>query len=606
MTLVTLATVGGVAYAQQPQCCSSPREGRCLPEGSVADLSSKGCSGDPLPSRPGSDVTLRRLTSVDGDVRLPVLVLRQSLGYHARVLLGLRVLPLSHLWSTEPLLLASREEALRLCRNEGWEALPTLSAVRELEWAPRRFLSQLRPFLSECRTPQAVLGKLSDGELDRARAGIRQGVLSVLRRGRTRQASANQTVKLRRLVAQVERRARGKLSYQGRSYLLVVGDDLDGLANRGEYEVVGQAPARAILDGIAKDGDPLTELLAEARDSLSQDWRPPSSPDGLVLLRWMRVQAAGSKNDGPALTPSQVKQMVDHAALAIHVVDLKQKPQQGLAYRIVAPDGSTASGKLDHDGRAKAVSGTPGTFAVSFPDLDGADWDGDGALELPSEEERSQAETYEVAQSDRLATVARSKGFLRWQTIWDFPGNADLRELRGTPHILQPGDQLAIPSKVERTAEVPGGTAEYVVQCSAEVLRVRFAGIRSSDANPVTFKATPDGGAAIEGPLPKSGNMEVDLPPDTETVHVELFRKQDGDEAFAAYDFTVGGLDPLSEISGIKARLQNLGFYDGPIDGNLDDSTRTAIAHFRWAKLRDHKDSVDDDLLSALRAVHGR
>jgi Putative peptidoglycan binding domain len=202
-----------------------------------------------------------------------------------------------------------------------------------------------------------------------------------------------------------------------------------------------------------------------------------------------------------------------------------------------------------------------------------------------------------------------------------------LKELRGTAHILLPGDEVSIPSKLSRKAEVPGGTAEYVVQSAAEVLRLRFAGLTSTEDDPVTFKATPDTGDAIEGTLSDDGRLDIDLPPDTSKVQVELSRKADdadaddaageddaqgGDDAadeeaktFATYDFTVGGLDPGSEVSGVQARLLNLGFYDGDITGALDDDTREAITHFRWAKLRDHKDTLDDDFLAALNKAHG-
>jgi N-acetylmuramoyl-L-alanine amidase len=302
-----------------------------------------------------------------------------------------------------------------------------------------------------------------------------------------------------------------------------------------------------------------------------------------------------------------MKAMVDQGALTIHVVDLKKNPQQGLAFQILAPDGSLVAGRLDKEGRAKAQSTCPGVFGVRFPELDGADWDGDGVRDLPSETSRSEAGRHRALQGERLPTIARAHGFRRWETVWDFSGNAALKELRGTAHILLPEDEVSIPSKLERKAEVPGGAAEYVVRCACEVLRVRFAGVKPTQRNEVTFKATPDVGDSVEGPLSKSRRLEIDLPPGTTTVHVELFRqrKRDG-KPFAAYEFAVGALDPSETTSGIKARLQNLGFYGGSLDGDLDDDTRTAIAHFRWARLRDRKDVVDADFLAALKSTHGR
>jgi hypothetical protein len=429
-------------------------------------------------------------------------------------------------------------------------------------------------------------------------------------------------------VRKIEAATRGKLNYGGRQYKLVVDVDLGKVPSRDSYEVASRDEAMRVLDSVAKESGTqgnLAALLGEASAKLAPDWRPPFAPDGLILLRRIITRAAASRNDEPAITPAQLRAIMEKAALEIHVVDLKQKPQEGLAFAISMPDGGTASGKLDKEGRGRAKSSSPGVFTVTFPDLDGADWDGDGALELPPEEERSDASSYEVEQGDRLATIAREQGFLRWQTVWNFAANADLKSLRGTGHILLPKDKVAIPTKVEREAEVPGGTAEYVVQCAAEVLRVRFADITCSEDDPVTFKATPDTGEPIEGPLSEDGRLEIDLPPDATRVHVELFRAAQDEEAdddegngegengdasgeqepFECYDFTLGELDPAAEISGIQARLLNLGLYNGEINGTLDDDTRKAISHFRWAKLRDRKEDTDAVFLKALRKAHG-
>ena len=529
------------------------------------------------------------------------------------MLFGRGILQLTPLWDRDnPIVLVPFFKASDLCREEGCEELPRREALRHFNAMDRMSSWQVRQFVSEARLTRD-LREMDDWEVsDVVRDAIKTGALVALRKGDKAGNPVDATTEQRRLVRNIDKQTRGKLSYGGRQYKLVVDMELGSVPGRNSYEVASRDEALRVLDLLAKEagtaGD-LGTLLGQASAKLTPDWRPPSQPDGLVLLRRIVTRAASKPDDGPSLTPSQMKAMMDKAALTIHVVDLKQKPQEGLAFRIGAPDGSSASGKLDKDGRGRAQSSTPGDFTVSFPDVDGDDWDGDGALDL-SEEERSEASKYTVEQGDRMPTIGRDKGFLRWQTIWNFKGNADLRTLRGTAHILLPGDEVSIPSKLSRKAEVPGGTAEYVVQSAAEVLRVCFAGIRSTEDAPVTFKATPDTGDAVEGVLAHNGKLEIDLPPDTTKVHVELSRKADGDggdgdKPFASYDFTVGGLDPASEVSGVQARLLNLGFYTGGITGTLDDDTRAAIAHFRWAKLRDRKDDMDEDFLSALNKTHG-
>lgn len=482
--------------------------------------------------------------------------------------------------------------------------------LREALWRlhdllPRRS-RELRSFLAQAQLGNLALDRMDDQQvLALLRHSLRAGRLRAVRQGKPSSASSDATAGLRRLVRQLERETRGKLSHRGRSYKLVVGDDLARTPNRDAYTVVAQTDARAVLDGLANQPASAAALLREAASKLSRDWRPPfSHPEGLVLLRRLPAVASAPKEDGPALTPSQLKALLDQATLKIHVVDLAGVPQEGLAYRIDMPDGGSAQGELDQDGCASAKSSAPGIFTVRFPDLDGGDWEGDGALELPAETERSQASKHAVKQGERLPTIARAEGFARWETVWDFPGNADLRELRGNPYILREGDQVAIPSKLPRVAEVPGGTAEYVVQRAAEILRVRFAEAEATDGEPVMFRAVPDAGTEMfEGQLADDGTMEVDLPPDTTKVTVELYCG-DGDDPFVTYELDVGHMDPCSDATGIQMRLANLGYYDGEIDGDIGIVTRSAISRFRSEYGLPLADEIDDDLRKALAWVH--
>jgi hypothetical protein len=170
------------------------------------------------------------------------------------------------------------------------------------------------------------------------------------------------------------------------------------------------------------------------------------------------------------------------------------------------------------------------------------------------------------------------------------------------PFILKPDDTVSIPSKLRRVAEVEGGQAEYVVQWAPEMLRVRFADAAGDD--PVTFRATPDkGDDMFEGELSDDGLMEVELPPGTKHVDVELFAG-DGEDPFVTYRLDVGHLDPCEDVSGVQGRLANLGYRDGGITGEADDATRSAIVQFRRDYGLPLSDEIDDDLRNALQWLH--
>jgi N-acetylmuramoyl-L-alanine amidase len=523
------------------------------------------------------------------------------------VLYGLTSFPLTRFWELDdPIVLVPAMKAYDLCREEGYEELPVREALWLFDTRDLMCSRDIRQFVSHANLTSLYLPDTKDHQLvEIVRRAIEKHRLIALHKGKPANQAPDETAQQRQLVRQIEQQTRGHMNFAGRQYTLVADVDLKRMPGRDSYEVVSHDDARRVLDGLAVGAaTDLAPLLGKAREKLTPDWPSNGQPDGLILLRRSIVLAAPRRNDEPAITPSQMKALMEKATLEIHVVDLNQKPQEGLAFEIKMPDGGSVSGKLDKDGRGRAKSSALGFFTVSFPDLDGADWNGDGA-QKQDEKARSEASRYKVEQGDRLPTIARKKGFARWQTIWDFDGNVDLKDLRGNAHILFPDDEVSIPSKLARVAEVSGGKAEYVVQSAVEVLRVRFAGVWSSENEPVTFKATPDTvDDPIEGKLLDDCIMTIDLPSNTRRVRVQLFRLAEK-EPIASYNLDVGNLDPTEEISGIQGRLRNLGYYDGVITGKMDEKTQNALIQFRLARLGDSKDFVDAKFLQALREAHG-
>ncbi len=500
--------------------------------------------------------------------------------------------------------LVCRSDAFAIQIDGGWERMPPHEAEMAL-FTARLDSTDVERFLGRARAH----GSLFEGydgyyssvaELEHL---VASGDLVALRESAAPDHERERVREEREVARAIMNGQRTLTLVPGRRSLLVSGADFQAMSGRDRYRVLGRTEAATLLSAAGKaQAAGHASVWERGIALLAPDWRIPQTPQGLVLLVEIPTAVAGGVSV-PAITPSQVRTLVEKAALRIHVVDLDGVAQKGLAYAIDMPDGGSVSGSLDDEGRGEAKSSVPGTFTVRFPDLDGADWDGDGALELP-EEERSEASKHEVKQGERLPTIARASGFARWQTIWDFSGNADLRELRGNPYILRESDDVVIPSKLRRAAEVPGGIAEYVVQRAAETLRVRFAEAEATDGEPVMFRAVPDAGDEMfEGELAADGTMEIDLPPDTTRVTVELYCGE-GDDPFVTYEFDVGHMDPYSEATGIQMRLANLGYYDGEIDGDVGIVTRSAIRRFRSEYGLPLEDDIDDDLRKALAWVH--
>ena len=507
------------------------------------------------------------------------------------------------------IVLVPAADALQLCRAGGYEKADSMQTSWTFRRESPRLLWQLRRFAVAIGLASRYAARYDDRELtDLFGDRIEHGNLVGLRKSQTSVAAhAKPTLEERRLVRDVEHETRGQLNEGGRRYKLVAGADVAGIPERNSYEVVRHDDAAAVLDALAKASAGragLAELLKRATAKLSPDWRPPFSPNGLVLLR--RAVAPRVASSGPALviTPSQMRAMMETAALEIHVVDLDGKPQEGLAFKIGMPDGGSASGKLDKDGRGRAKSSTTGAFVVSFPELDGADWDGDGALELPPEAERSEASRHKATAEDRAPAIARDQGFLHWRTVWEFAGNADLKSRRENPNVLWDGDEVAIPSKVRRSAEVAGGIAEYVVKCQEErTVNVRLLDAELTPLAGIRYQAKVGDPDINRGIVPDDGFITLDVPADAKSVVVSCYLSEAEDDPPLDWAFNVQE-DPFEESHAHKVqRLINLGFGVALPEGEEPtDDSRLALARFR-ACVGNHEDE-DNDLHDDVAAVH--
>src|SRR6185503_19739164 len=64
---------------------------------------------------------------------------------------------------------------------------------------------------------------------------------------------------------------------------------------------------------------------------------------------------------------------------------------------------------------------------------------------------------YTVKQGDHLMKIAERFGFSTYETIWNRPENAELKNKRDSPNLLLPGDRLFIPDKDDKTVDAATG-----------------------------------------------------------------------------------------------------------------------------------------------------
>jgi hypothetical protein len=185
-------------------------------------------------------------------------------------------------------LLVRAVDAISLCSQGGYEKVPRDDTEACLLNASRRDRAYLCAFVRHSGVSHASLSSLDDfGLLDLLRAALRRGEIVVVRQSHAVSETEDSPSQARqRLVVAIRKASGQSLIYQGRKYLLIADGDLAQVPSRDSYEVVGRKDAFAVLEGIARTANPdLAGLLAQACESLTQDWRPPFSPNGLILLR---------------------------------------------------------------------------------------------------------------------------------------------------------------------------------------------------------------------------------------------------------------------------------------------------------------------------------
>jgi hypothetical protein len=178
---------------------------------------------------------------------------------------------------------------------------------------------------------------------------------------------------------------------------------------------------------------------------------------------------------------------------------------------------------------------------------------------------------HRVRQGDCILSIAAQEGFF-WQTIWDHGDNSELKERRGDPNLLYPGDVVTIPDK--ETKEESGAT-ETTHRFVKKGMPAKFRIVVEQDDRPVKntdYVLTVDG-KVYEGQTDEQGLIEVNIDPGAKEGTLEV-----GD---LSYDLDFGAMDPLEETTGVQSRLQNLGFYHGALDGEVGPETQEAIAEFQ-------------------------
>lgn len=178
-----------------------------------------------------------------------------------------------------------------------------------------------------------------------------------------------------------------------------------------------------------------------------------------------------------------------------------------------------------------------------------------------------------VSQGECLASIAAAYG-LSWKTVWNHAQNRQLKAARRDPNVLLPGDRVYIPEKQAR--EQPAATDRrhrFVRKGVPSVLRLRIMDGQEPRAHE-DYVLDIDG-KLYKGKTDADGRIEHPIPPGA--IRGTLILGKDGER----YPLDLGHIDPIEETTGVKARLNNLGYACGAVDDQWDEQARAALRRFQ-------------------------
>ncbi len=204
---------------------------------------------------------------------------------------------------------------------------------------------------------------------------------------------------------------------------------------------------------------------------------------------------------------------------------------------------------------------------------------------------------YVVQSGDCLESIAAAHGHL-WQTLWDLPENAALKQARGDPHVLLPGDRVTIPPL--RAKEHSGATEQrHKFKRKGAKSRLQLKLVKADGPRKNESYTLEIGGRLFTGTTDGEGKIDVEIPPDAQVGRLTIGEKHD------QYVLNLGHLDPPDTVGGAQGRLKNLGYYAGPVDGTMSAATRAAIVAFQSGNDLKVTGELDQPTGDKLKQLHG-
>jgi hypothetical protein len=201
---------------------------------------------------------------------------------------------------------------------------------------------------------------------------------------------------------------------------------------------------------------------------------------------------------------------------------------------------------------------------------------------------------HQVTEGDCIASLGMVYGLFP-DTIWKDDANRELRDRRGNPNVLMPGDVVVVPDKRVREVSKPSDEHhKFRRRGVPEKLLIQLM----TGGQPRAFVeyTLEIDGRPIHGCTDDQGRLEHWIPPAAKEGRLLI---GEGEE----YELAVGALPPLAEETGVRRRLVNLGYLDN--EKADENALQLAVQSFQADNALKVTGELDQQTREKLREIHG-
>jgi len=211
---------------------------------------------------------------------------------------------------------------------------------------------------------------------------------------------------------------------------------------------------------------------------------------------------------------------------------------------------------------------------------------------------------YVVQLGDSIDSIADLNGHFH-ETLWNLPANADLKRIRENRNVLLPGDRVTIPELRPKT-ETRETDLVHSFKRKGVPAEIRF-NVRDDEG--VAFEGCDYvlkvGRRKYSGITGPDGSVFHYVTPSARTGELTVELDRQGYPASATWTVDVGHLLPVTTIEGVQARLANLTYDCGAVDGEFGPKTSEALSAFQEATGLSVTGDINDETRDALEEQHG-